>query len=436
MIPIVLHIPHASRLIPAEERADFVLDDAALERELTAMTDAWTDELVEGWSDRYTMQRVIAPVSRLVCDVERFRDDSAEPMAARGMGAVYTRTSDGRPLRTATPEERERILRTYYDPHHVALTRAVDEALAEAGACLIIDVHSFPSKPLPYEPDQSPDRPEICIGFDDFHGAFLADGGWDAACRHARFQGAANRPFSGSIVPVTHLHQNRNVLSAMIEVRRDLYMDEETGRKLDRFDEVKFRLGDVAVFLGERATEAVERARLMALPYEQRVPLVWAKNDDGVYRRIVKALEPDELRELRSEAKRTAREALSGRGPYADPVRRPGADEECRHLARAIQHRLLLDAAWERLQDEGEVIDEYIWDGEGLSTSPGSSYYACVKEWNGIYGAFGEVDAEGPFLSREEAVRWMEDHVGLSEKDRFPDEGPGWRRDRRDHTRT
>ncbi|GIX11983.1 MAG: hypothetical protein KatS3mg116_3693 [Elioraea sp.] len=73
MIPIVLHIPHASRVIPAEERATFVLDDTALERELTAITDAWTDELVDGWSERYTVQRVIAPVSRLVCDVERFR---------------------------------------------------------------------------------------------------------------------------------------------------------------------------------------------------------------------------------------------------------------------------------------------------------------------------------------------------------------------------
>ena len=74
MIPIVLHIPHASRLIPAEERAAFVLDDAALERELTAMTDAWTDELIE-MSEMYKVRRVVAPVSRLVCDVERFRDE-------------------------------------------------------------------------------------------------------------------------------------------------------------------------------------------------------------------------------------------------------------------------------------------------------------------------------------------------------------------------
>jgi len=147
-----------------------------------------------------------------------------------------------------------------------------------------------------------------------------------------------------------------------------------------------------------------------------------------VYRRIVKALEPDELRELRARAKLTAREALSGRGPYADPVRRPSTDVECKHLARVIEQDLLLGAAWERLQDEGETIDEYIWDGEGFDTSPGSSYHACVKEWNGAYGAFGEVDADGPFLNEMDAVAWMERHVGLGEEEKTADEGPGWRR--------
>jgi hypothetical protein len=170
----------------------------------------------------------------------------------------------------------------------------------------------------------------------------------------------------------------------MIEVRRDLYMDEETGRKLDRFDNVKLLLADLSVALAKRATEAVERARRLALPYQQRVPLVWANEVDGVYRRIVKALEPDELRELRARAKLTAREALSGRGPYADPVRRPSTDVECKHLARVIEQDLLLGAAWERLQDEGKTIDEYIRDGEGFDTSPGSSHHACVKEWNGV----------------------------------------------------
>jgi N-formylglutamate deformylase len=95
----VLHIPHASRTIPREVRQDLLLDDAALEFELLRMTDAYTDELF-AVSARAAVT-LGYPVSRVVVDPERFRDDGSEPIAARGMGAVYTRTADGRPLRAA-----------------------------------------------------------------------------------------------------------------------------------------------------------------------------------------------------------------------------------------------------------------------------------------------------------------------------------------------
>jgi hypothetical protein len=42
---VVLHIPHSSRQVPAEERQGIRLDDAQLNSELLGMTDAYTDEL-------------------------------------------------------------------------------------------------------------------------------------------------------------------------------------------------------------------------------------------------------------------------------------------------------------------------------------------------------------------------------------------------------
>src|SRR5215470_3163179 len=94
---VVLHIRHSSRHVPNDERRAIVLGDAALADELLRMTDAYTDELFP--VTPFEAGRVVFPVSRLVCDVERFPSDEDAPMAARGMGVFYTRTSMGDTLR-------------------------------------------------------------------------------------------------------------------------------------------------------------------------------------------------------------------------------------------------------------------------------------------------------------------------------------------------
>ena len=165
----ILHVPHDSTRVPDDVRDRFVLDDAALAAELTAMTDHLTLALFapSGFADDAVVR---APVSRLVVDVERFEDDADESMAARGMGAIYTRTSAGAPLRRPPdPDEREALLARWYRPHHARLERAVAARLARFGGALVVDAHSFPSVPLPYEPVQDRDRPEICIGTDGYH---------------------------------------------------------------------------------------------------------------------------------------------------------------------------------------------------------------------------------------------------------------------------
>jgi len=174
----------------------------------------------------------------------RFPDDAQEPMARKGMGAVYTRTADSQPLRAEpSADERARLLSRFYEPHHARLTAAVDAALAAHGRCLVFDGHSFPSRPLPYEDDQDPDRPDICLGTDPFHTpAVLAD----AAVRTLQDQGwkvALNRPFSGALVPMRFYGKDRRVESLMVEVNRSLYMNEATGERLSCLENVRSRIG-------------------------------------------------------------------------------------------------------------------------------------------------------------------------------------------------
>jgi N-formylglutamate amidohydrolase len=159
-------VPHASTVVPDDVIGQFVVSPAELALEVDLMTDHLTDRLYA--SPYATIVRF--PVSRLVVDPERFESDDREVMASRGMGVIYTRTSGGAWLRRVlTTDERERLLDRYYRPHHAALTAAVAEQLDRHGHCLIIDAHSFPSRPLPYELQQDVNRPDICIGTDDFH---------------------------------------------------------------------------------------------------------------------------------------------------------------------------------------------------------------------------------------------------------------------------
>jgi len=195
------------------------------------MTDAYTDELftLEG------ADRLVFPVSRLLVDPERFRDDHDEIMASRGMGAVYTHTHDGRLLRPV--DDREAVLRTFYDPHHQRLEIWAAQALNTFGDCLLVDCHSFPDQPLPCDLNHEVPRPDVCIGTDDVHTpSFLAQ----EAISWLKSGGVSvwlDKPYRGSIVPSCCYRKDAHVSTLMIELNRRLYMDELSGLRSPAFAE-------------------------------------------------------------------------------------------------------------------------------------------------------------------------------------------------------
>lgn len=237
----VLHIPHASTFIGEEVRASFCIDDTSLADELLEMTDWFTDELFG--LDGRTARSIVYPVSRLVVDPERFDDDAQEPMASRGMGVIYTHTSRRSPLRRPLDvANREHLLDAHYRPHHERLTSAVDAALAAWNACLVVDCHSFGSTPKAYEFDQSPSRPDICLGTDAYHSPRMLVDTAERMFIDAGFSVALDRPFSGALVPAAHYLRDSRVMALMVEVNRGLYMDESSGQRLPAFGEVRERI--------------------------------------------------------------------------------------------------------------------------------------------------------------------------------------------------
>lgn len=237
---ILLHIPHSSAYIPSAFRKSIILSDNELQQELLKMTDRYTDELFD-WH-----RKVVVNVSRLVCDVERFLDSRQESMTLKGMGICYNRTSDGAILReNAGILAMANAIQEYYLPHQQRMNNETGRILDEYGECLIIDCHSFPSKALPYE-DSKSIRPEICIGYDEFHKDEKFIRKATEIFLSAGYSVCVNTPFRGSYVPSNYYLKNRKVKSVMIELRRDLYMNEKIGkRQLKYFTKLKKTISEI-----------------------------------------------------------------------------------------------------------------------------------------------------------------------------------------------
>jgi N-formylglutamate deformylase len=225
--PVVVHVPHSSTIVPTAVRAEMLLDDAALAEELRRLTDHRTDVLA-GHVGTVGAWRFVNRRSRLVVDPERLPDDR-EAMVARGMGAVYTRSSGQEPLRAPDAPRDARLIRTYFRPYADAFGKLVTELLDDHGSAVVVDLHSYPRRPLPYELHADAPRPEVCVGTDAFHTpAWLRqlvvesaeDAGWSVGL---------DVPFAGTYVPMNRFQRDGRVRSVMLEIRRDTYLDERTA---------------------------------------------------------------------------------------------------------------------------------------------------------------------------------------------------------------
>jgi N-formylglutamate deformylase len=244
-IPLIVHIPHSSVFIPEDERLTFFHSELELNDELLRMTDRYTDDL---FSDAVKLGGTlfVNRVSRLVCDPERFPDDESEPMSIKGMGAVYTKTSEGNQLKVDSfgSGDKSGVMNKYFHPYSKTLEEEVTKILEAFGKCFIIDGHSFPSIPLPYEDPNSP-RPDICFGYDPFHAPNDQFKDIEKICKSNNYGSGHNEPFSGSYVPLKYFEKESKVKSLMIEIRRGTYMNESNGSKSQQFNQTKNLISEI-----------------------------------------------------------------------------------------------------------------------------------------------------------------------------------------------
>lgn len=233
-VALVVHVPHGGTRVPPEVRAGLLIDDERLEDELLALTDWHTAQLFAPAVLAAGGVAVVNRLSRLVVDPERL-PDAREPMARLGLGAVYTRTLGGAPLR----RERDAATRVaLLDAHFLPWTDTVDRLVmaqvTRHGHALILDGHSFPSQPFPFE-DPGRTRPDVCLGFEHPHDHPELIAAMTAHCEAKGLSVAHNEPFAGSYVPLPRYGSDRRVRSVMVELNRAGHLDEATGERGEGF---------------------------------------------------------------------------------------------------------------------------------------------------------------------------------------------------------
>ena len=220
----IFHVPHSSDYIPTEFIDDYLINGDDLYSEVNIMKDDYTSEITEGFSDVLKF-----PYSRIFCDVERF-DSDQEIMNKVGMGVIYTHSHDLKLIRI--PKKVDKIKKIYND-HHVKFNKMVEDKLKNNKKVLILDIHSYSDKPLPYELFKDLNRPDICLGVDDFHLDKIALDKIIYKIKEEGFSYSINEPFKGCIIPSDYYQKNSDVKGIMIEFnKKSLLENFEKNKKI------------------------------------------------------------------------------------------------------------------------------------------------------------------------------------------------------------
>ena len=229
--PVVVSVPHAGvRTAGYEETLTPELD-------VRGDADLFVDRLYRIGEPDGPETYVAAQLSRFVCDLNRDPDDVAPgavpehraPRNADGRGFIWAVTTTGapalsRPLTLPEWSGRTAIHAAYHD----AISRALQRARAQFGFAVLVDGHSMPSRGRSGHTDSGSVRADVVPG--DREGTSCSPSLRSLVTRHFAAAGLTvrpNDPYKGGFITAHHGRPADDVHAIQIELRRDLYMDEE-----------------------------------------------------------------------------------------------------------------------------------------------------------------------------------------------------------------
>lgn len=238
MRPFFITIPHSGEIVPPE--ATWL--QGLPEKVVMCDVDRYVDQLYLPTLQTLNITHVIADFHRYVVDLNRLAEDvdasSVEghknPPGTIATGLIWVKTTTGIPLLPRPISQRlyQQLVEQYFLPFHNKI-EGIYARFQAAGAQRIfhLDAHSMPSMGTDFHRDPGQRRAEIVVS--DMEGKSCAGDFKDlviASYREAGFDVAYNWPYVGGRLTQTYGRPKVGHHSIQVELRRDLYMNEESKR--------------------------------------------------------------------------------------------------------------------------------------------------------------------------------------------------------------
>jgi len=286
---MIVSSPHSGQIYPP-----CLLEKAGLHaHQLRRLEDAFVDRLVDMAPMhgapllRARFARAFVDPNReawevdpeLLCEPPPPHANCQSAKARAGLGTVPSRIAGQAIYRQRLSlHEVERRVDMAYWPYHHALQRLISEAQSRFGQALLVDCHSMPSFTANGALSANGGLRHLAgasgmidIALGDRFGQSCAP----AIIRHAEsFLGAhglrvnRNRPYAGGHITAHYGQPQVGVHALQIEIRRGLYMDENTLRLHSSIEKLKTILGGLLASLAGLMSESAQPACTKALPAE------------------------------------------------------------------------------------------------------------------------------------------------------------------------
>ena len=246
--PLILSFPHSGSVYPE----DFGYDAKLNKEQIDFPSDNYVDELFAD-AKGLGYSTIKANFPRSYIDVNRHQHDIDKNMLENGKwygrllpgsvqagATLFWSITNGLPIynRKLSHKEVKTRLAHYFIPYHQAMTKMIEDVRHAYGSAYIIDCHSMTR--FDTEVRGGKERPQVDIG---------TRGGESCAADlsekitelfEARgYEAGMNKRFIGGEITLRYGWPELDQHIFQIELRRDLYMDEVTRARNEKFSKVK-----------------------------------------------------------------------------------------------------------------------------------------------------------------------------------------------------